>query len=79
MTSRKLLEKYVLDCMYSTFTKITYTLTFHPAPLEQFLRAIGDFVSWATVLILPQIKLNLQHSHCAFVVVVVLDIALIGM
>ena len=29
-TSRNLLEKYVLDCMYSPFTKITYVLTFPP-------------------------------------------------
>ena len=33
---------------------------------EQFLRAIWDAVSWTAVLILPQIKLNLQLSRCAF-------------
>ena len=38
--SRELLEKYVLDCMYSSFTKITSLLTFLPASLEQSLRAI---------------------------------------
>ena len=40
-----------------------------PSPfplLEQFLRAIWGAVSWAAVLILPQMKLNLQLSCCAF-------------
>ena len=59
-------EKYMLDCMHSPFTKITYILTFPPASLEQFLRAIWDAVSQAAVLILPQIKLNSQLSRCAF-------------
>ena len=58
---------YVLDCMYSPFTKITYILTSpRPASLEQFLRALRNAVSRAAVLILPQIKLNSQHSCCAF-------------
>ena len=38
-TSRNPLEKDVLDCMYSPFTKITYILTFPSASLEQRLRA----------------------------------------
>ena len=37
-----------------------------PTSLEQFLRAIRNAVSQAAVLILPQIKLNSQLSHCAF-------------
>ena len=37
-----------------------------PASLEQFLTAIWDAVSQAIVLILPQIKVNSQVSHCAF-------------
>ena len=53
-------KKYVLDWRYSPFTKITCLLTFSPASLEQFLRAIWDAISWAIVLILPQIKLNSQ-------------------
>ena len=53
--------KYILDCMYS-FTKITYSLTCTPASLEQFLRVISQTI----VLILPQLQLNLQFSHCAF-------------
>ena len=53
-------KNYVLDCMYSPFTKITYILTFSLATLEQFLRAICDAVSRAAVLILPQMKLDLQ-------------------
>ena len=48
----------VLKSMYSTFAKITYALTFPLASLEQFLRAIQGAVSWATVLILAQTKLN---------------------
>ena len=41
------------------FTKIAYTLTSsHPTSQEQFLRALWEAVSRATVLILPQIKLN---------------------
>ena len=54
------------DCLYSPFTKITYILTFSLTSLEQFLRAIWGAVSWAAVLILPQMKLNLQLSCCAF-------------
>jgi len=55
--------------MYSPFDKITYIL--YPSPpnpisLEQFLRAMWGAVSQAAVLILPQIKLNPQLSHCAF-------------
>ena len=52
--------------MYPPFTKITQTLSFHPASLEQFLRAIWNAVFWAVVLILPHMKLNLQISCCAF-------------
>ena len=48
-TSRNLLEKDVLDCMYSHFTKITYIL----ASLGQVLRVIWGAVSQAAVLILP--------------------------
>ena len=59
-------KKYVLDCMYSPFTKITYILTSLLNSLEQFLRAIWNVVSWAAFLILPQMKLNSQLSHCAF-------------
>ena len=62
MYSRKLhknsrnLEKYVVDCMYSPFTKITYILTL-PAPHPQFLRAVWGAVLWAVVLIFPHIEL----------------------
>ena len=51
--------------MYSPFTKITYILTFLPPSLEQFLRAFWNAVSWAIVLILPQIKLDSQLSRSA--------------
>ena len=37
-----------------------------PTSLEQSLRAIWNAVSEATVLILLQIKLNPQLSHCTF-------------
>ena len=46
--------------------KITYILTFSPASLEQFLRAIWGADSRAAVSSLPQIKLNFQLSHTAF-------------
>ena len=56
----------VLDCMYSTLTKITYILTFPSTHLEEFFRAVWDTVSLAAVLIWLQIKLNSQLSCCAF-------------
>ena len=43
-----------------------YTVLPPATSLEQFLRAIWGTVSLATVLILPQIKFNLQLSHCTF-------------
>ena len=61
-TSRNLLETCVFDYLYSLFTKIPYILTYPPVSLEQFLRALSQ----ASVLILPQIKLNLQLSRSAF-------------
>ena len=68
-TSRNLLEKYVLDCMYSPFTKILHILTFLPAFSEKFLKAIQGAVSQALDLILPQIKLNWKPSYCEFFLV----------
>ena len=59
------IKNYVLDCIYSPFTKITYILCVPPISLEQFLRPIWAAVSWAVVLILLQIKLNSQLSCCA--------------
>ena len=41
-------------------------LTFFPASLEQFLRAVWNNVSPAIVLILPQIKFDSKLSHCTF-------------
>ena len=68
MRSEIFYKKYVIDCMYSPFTKITYILSYthtpHQISLEQFLRAICGAVFWAAVLTLPQI-LNLQLSHYA--------------
>ena len=64
--TRNLLKKYVLDCIYSPFIKISYILTFRPASSGQFPRAIwGAVVSWAAVLILLRIKLNSQLPHYA--------------
>lgn len=64
--TRNLLEKYVLDNMYSPFIKISYILTFCSASSGKFLRAIwGAIVSRAEVLILPRKELNSQLSHCA--------------
>ena len=66
MTSRNLLEKYVLGCMYSPFTKTLYIPASPAASVEQLLRAIWGTVSQAAVLILPQMKLNLQLPCWAF-------------
>ena len=52
--------------MYSPYTKITCILTSLLTSSEQFLRAIWEPVSQAIVLILPQIRLNSQLSHCSF-------------
>ena len=58
-------KKYVLECKYSPFTKITYMLTFLPISFEQFRTVSQSYlpVSQAAILILPQVKLNLQLSH----------------
>ena len=45
--------------------KLYITLTFPPTFWRHFLRAIWNVIPWAIVLILPQIKLNSQHSCCA--------------
>ena len=58
-------KKYVLDCTYSIFTKSPMSWP-SPASLEQFLKGIWGAISQAAVPILPQIKLNAQHSHCTF-------------
>ena len=58
-------SKYVLYCMYSPFTKITYVLSFPPTSLKQFLRAIVSAASQAAVISsvqinsVPQLCLNL--------------------
>ena len=49
----------------SPFTKTTYILTFPPTSSDQFLRAIWGAIFQAIALILPQIKLDSQLSHCA--------------
>ena len=51
---QNLLEKYVLDCMYPCFTKITTDLP--STSLEQLLRAIWGAVSRDIVLTLPPNK-----------------------
>ena len=58
-------KKYVLDCMDSPFTKITCILTFSPASLEQFLRAVWGVISLAAALI----SLPMKHASltlCSF-------------
>ena len=52
--------------MYSPFTKTTYILTFFPDSLKQFLRGTWSAIFWTAVLILPQVKLNLKLSCCAY-------------
>ena len=58
-------KKYVLDHIHSSFTKITYILTFLPASLEQFLRVVWDAISHYSPH-LPQVKLDSQLSHCVY-------------
>ena len=43
-------RNYVLYCMYSPFTKITYVLSFPPTSLKQFLGAILSAASQAAVI-----------------------------
>ena len=55
----------MLDCMDSPFTKITCILTFSPASLEQFLRAVWGVISLAAALI----SLPMKHPSltlCSF-------------
>ena len=47
-------------------SKLLSTLAAPCTSSEQFLRAIWNAISWAVVLILPQIKFNLPLSRCAF-------------
>ena len=66
VANSKTLPKCVLDHTYPTSLKSCVTLTLPPTSLEQFLRAIWNAVSWTVVLILFQMKLNSQLSHCVF-------------
>ena len=56
VTSRNFLQN-LFGCLYPTFTKITYILSFPSTSLEQFFRVIWNPIAWAIVLILVQIKL----------------------
>ena len=65
----RLAETFCKLCLItcaSSFTKITYILTFPPYSLEQFLRVIWNGTSKAIVLNLLQIKLNSQLSCHVF-------------
>ena len=64
MTDKNPFVKWVL---HGTELPLHQNLIYWPTPtavLEQSLRAIWDVASPATVLILPQIKLNSQLSSC---------------
>ena len=51
-----------------------FELHLPPLPLWSSLRAIQDAAAWAAVLILPQIKLNLQlSSYASFLVNNIVD------
>ena len=63
VTSRKLLEKKICAWLH-LFQNDIYT-DLPPTFSEQFLRTIRGDISKAAALILHQIKLNLQLSHCA--------------
>ena len=58
-------KKYVLDHIHSSFTKITYILTFLPASLEQFLRVVWDAISHYSPHLL-QVKLDSRLSHFVY-------------
>ena len=49
---------------FSTVNAMSTRTPCPPASLEWFLRSIRGDISQAIVLILPQVKLNLQLSHC---------------
>ena len=52
--SRNLLEKYVLDCTYSPFTKITYILAF-PLPFGEVSQS---YLRWCLQGCSPHFALN---------------------
>ena len=52
--------------MYSPFTRIACIRSFSFMSLEQSLRAVWGAVSWAAVLVLPQIKLLTHDSDVRF-------------
>ena len=59
-------KKYMLDHMYTTFTKITYKLSFPTTSLEQ-LGLSEVTITWAAVLILLPNKTYLAAlSLCIF-------------
>ena len=65
-TSRKPFVKWVLNCIELPLHQNLNGWTSPTPSLGQTLRAIwGATVSQAAVLILPQMKLNCQLSHCA--------------
>ena len=66
MTSKKPFVKWVLQGIeLPLHQNLIYWLP-RPAALKQPLRAVQDAASQAEVLILPQIKLNSQHSSCRY-------------
>ena len=69
-TRRNILEKHVLDCMYSPFTEVILYSDL-PCLFGAVSQSCLSCISWAAVLILPQIKLNSQLSSCTFVCVCV--------
>ena len=58
-------KKYVLDCMYSLFTKITYMLML-PCLFRATSQSCLRCCLLSIAFTLPQIKLNSQLSHCAY-------------
>ena len=67
LTSRNLMEIYVLDYMYFPLHQNHIYTDLPPSvSLKQSLIAIWSAVSQAAVLILPKIKLNWQLLCCTF-------------
>ena len=59
---RNLQEKYVRDCMYSPYTKISYTLTFPLLLWSSFSELPEVLFPRLQSSFHPQIKLNFQLS-----------------
>ena len=63
VTSSNLLQRYVIDCTYSPFTKIPY-IDLSPTSLEQFLRTIWNAVPQGYSPYFAWNKTTCNSQHC---------------